>query len=195
MSSTEWDSEWDDEERSPWDEEEAPGEQGLLRREAPVLYDVFLRFAVRFATDRAAATFVRCFGFAYTRSATTARGRTAWLNFRCAAADAVDAALQAAVAIRSVTDEKRLMLGGARPQATRFHDARVKGPVSSAELVRAHQEREAALAKARAWGLTHDSLVAQADGQPLLEERRTDPLDRSPAPDDRQLPPGATGGG
>jgi hypothetical protein len=185
--------EWEDEERSPWDEEEPPGEQGVLRREAPVLYDVFLRFAVRFATERAASTFVRCFGLAYTRSATTARGRTAWLNFRCAAADAADAAVQAAVAIRRVTEEKRLMLGGARPEATRFHEARVTGPVASLELVRAHQEREAALAKAREWGLTYDSLVAQASGQPLLPERRSDPLERSPAPADRQLPPAATG--
>lgn len=187
MSATEWD---DEQERSPWDEEAPPDEQGLLKREGPVLHDVFLRFAVSFATEREAATFVRCFALVYTRSATTARGRTAWLNFHCAAADAPDAALQAAVAIRSVTVEKRLMLNGARPQATRFHDARVTGPVDSSELVRAHQDREAALAKARAWGLTHDSLVAQANGQPLLEERRSEPLGRSPAPDDRQLGPG-----
>lgn len=186
MSFNEWD---DEDERSPWDEEAPPDEQGLLRREAPVLHDVFLRFAVRFATEREASSFVRCFGLVYTRSATTARGQTAWLNFHCAAADAPDAAVQAAVAIRSVTVEKRLMLNGARPLQTRFHDARVAGPVASAELVRAHQEREAALAKARAWGLTHDSLVAQADGQPLLEERRSEPLNRSPAPEDRQLPP------
>jgi hypothetical protein len=187
MSFNEWD---DEDERSPWDEEAPPDEQGLLRREAPVLHDVFLRFAVRFATEGEASAFVRCFGLVYTRSATTARGRTAWLNFHCAAADAPDAAVQAAVAIRSVTVEKRLMLNGARPLQTRFHDARVAGPVASAELVRAHQEREAALAKARAWGLTHDSLVAQAAGQPLLEERRSEPLNRSPAPEDRQLPPG-----
>lgn len=187
-------TEWDEDERSPWDEEAPPEEQGLLQREAPLLHDVFLRFAVRFGTPREASTFVRCFGLVYTRSATTARGPTAWLNFRCAAADAVDAALQAAVAIRSVTEEKRLMLDGARPQATRFHDARVKGPVSSPELVRAHQEREAALAKARAWGLTRDSLVAQANGQPLLAERRSDPLDRSPAPEGRRLPPAGDSG-
>lgn len=187
MSATDWD---DEDERSPWDEEATPGEQGLLRREAPVLHDVFLRFAVSFDTEREAATFVRCFGLVYTRSATTARGRTAWLNFHCAAADAPDAALQAAVAIRSVTEEKRLMLHGARPRATRFHDARITGPVGSADLVRAHQEREAAIAKARAWGLTHDLLVAQATGQPLLQERRSEPLSRSPAPADRQLGPG-----
>ncbi len=184
MSATEWD---DEDERSPWDDKAPSGEQGLLRREAPVLHDVFLRFAVRLGTEREAATFARCFGLVYTRSATTARGRTAWLNFHCAAADAPDAALQAVVAIRSVTEEKRLMLNGARPQATRFHDARVTGPVGSAELLRAHQEREAALAKARAWGLTADSLIAQAEGQPLLPERRSEPLSRSPAPDDRQL--------
>jgi hypothetical protein len=187
MFSTEWD---DEEELSPWDEEPPPGEQGLLRREAPVLHDVFLRFAVRFATDRQATTFTRCFGLLYTRSATTARGRTAWLNFRCAAADAADAALQGAVALRSVLEEKRLMLNGARPLGTRFHDARVRGPVPSGELMRAHQEREAALAKARAWGLSHDSLVAQATEQPLLQERRSEPLNRSPAPIDRQLPSG-----
>ena len=190
MSFTEWDEE---EERSPWDDEAPPGEQGLLRREAPVLHDVFLRFAVRFATERDASAFTRCFGLVYTRSATTARGRTAWLNFHCAAADAPDAALQAAVAIRSVTEEKRLMLNGASPQGTRFHDARVTGPVVSAELVRAHQEREAALAKARAWGLTHDSLVAQASGHPLLQERRSEPLSRSAAPTDRQLPSARNG--
>jgi hypothetical protein len=187
MSTIEWD---DEDERSPWDDEAPSHEQGLLRREAPVLHDVFLRFAVRFGTEREASTFARCFGLVYTRSAATARARTAWLNFHCAAADAPDAALQAVVAIRSVTEEKRLMLNGARPQATRFHDARVTGPVGSAELVRAHEEREAALAKARTWGLTHDSLIAQAHGQPLLPERRSEPLSRSPAPDDRQLGPG-----
>jgi hypothetical protein len=174
---------------SPWDEPDPDaGERGLVGREAPVLHDVFLRFAVSFDDERTAATFTRCFGLVYTRSATTARGRTAWMNFHCAAADAEDAALQAAVAIRSVSEEKRLMLNGARPRGVRFHDARVLGPVASGELLRAHREHEAALAKARAWGLTHDSLVAQASGQPLLPERRADPLARPAAPDDRQLP-------
>lgn len=180
---------------TPWDdEEELPGEQGLIEREAPPLHDVYLRFGVSFRSEHGAQTFTRCFGFAYTRSASTARGRTAWLTFRCAATDAADAALQAAVAVRRIADEKRTMLWGERPQSTHFHDARVAGPVKSIDLVRAHRERDEALAKARAWGLTYDSLVAQADGQPLLEERRQAPTARSPVPSSRQISPGSQPG-
>lgn len=180
---------------TPWDDEEKlPGEQGLIEREGPPLHDVYLRFGVAFPSDHGAQAFTRAFGFTYTRSASTARGRTAWLIFRCAATDAADAALQAAVAVRRITDEKRAMLGSERPQGTHFHDARVAGPVKASDLVRAHRERDEALAKARAWDLTYDSLVAQADGQPLLEERRQLPTARSPVPPTRQvssaLPPG-----
>jgi hypothetical protein len=180
---------------TPWDDEEKPpGEQGLVEREGPPLHDVYLRFGVSFPSDDGALAFTRAFGFTYTRSASTARGRTAWLIFRCAATDAGDAALQAAVAVRRITDEKRTMLGSERPQGTHFHDARVAGPVKASELVRAHQEREEALARARAWGLTYDSLVVQAEGQPMLEERRQLPTARSPVPSSQQIssasPPG-----
>ena len=84
-------------------------------------------------------------------------------HFSCAATDARDAALQAAVAVRTIAEQRRL-LSGERPIASHFYDVQVIGPVHTYDLVRARAERAEALAKARAWGLLNDPLVQDADG-------------------------------
>jgi hypothetical protein len=147
---------------SPWEEDQGSGEQSLIESDEAPLQEVMLRFGLTLPTARGAQAFVRLFGFTYTRSAVTVRDNVAWLSFSCAATDARDAALQAAVAVRTITEHKRL-LSGEHPIASHFYDTQVGGPVRATDLVRARAERAEALAKARAWGLLHDPLVQGAD--------------------------------
>jgi hypothetical protein len=121
-----------------------------------------LRFGLTFPTAGGAEAFVRFFGFAYTKTALTVRDNIAWLSFWCAATDEREAALQATVAVRTVTDH-RLVLGGESPLGSHFYDVRILGPPRPYELVRARTEREEALEKAREWGLLDDPLVQAAD--------------------------------
>jgi hypothetical protein len=146
----------------PWEEDEGSGEQSLIASDGACLQEVMMRFGLTFPTAGAAEAFVRFFGFAYTKSAVTVRDNVAWLSFWCAATDEREAALQAIVAVRTVT-EHRLLLGGECPVGSHFYDARILGAPRPYELVRARAEREEALKKARAWGLLDDPLVQDAD--------------------------------
>lgn len=146
----------------PWEEDEGSGEQSLVSSDAASLQEVMTRFGLTFPTAGGAEAFVRYFGFAYTKSAVTVRDNVAWLSFWCAATDEREAALQATVAVRTIT-EHRLLLGGECPVGTHFYDVRVLGPPRPYELVRARTEREEALKKARAWGLIDDPLMQAAD--------------------------------
>ena len=146
----------------PWEEDEGSGEQSLVDSDATPLQEVVLRFGLTLPTAGGAEAFARLFGFMYKRSGVTARDNVAWLTFVCAAADARDAAVQAAVAVETVSKYTRL-LGGERPVESHFYDVFVSGPVRAYDLVHWRSQRAEALAKARAWGLLDDPLVRDAE--------------------------------
>ncbi len=146
----------------PWEEDEGLGEQGLADSDATQLQEVVLRFGLTLPTARGAEAFARLFGFMYKRSGVTARDNVTWLTFVCAAADAREAALQAVVAVETVSKYTRL-LGGERPVESHFYDVLVSGPVRPYDLVHWRSERAEALTKARAWGLLDEPLVHDAE--------------------------------
>ena len=146
----------------PWEEDEGSGEQSLVESDATPLQEVVLRFGLTLPTAGGAEAFARLFGFMYKRSGVTARDNVAWLTFVCAAADAREAAVQAVVAVETVSKYRRL-LGGERPVETHFYDVLVSGPVRAYDLVHWRSERAEALAKARAWGLLDERLVHDAE--------------------------------
>lgn len=146
----------------PWEEDEGVGEQSLVDSDATPLQEIVVRFGITLTTPGGASAFARLFGFMYKRSGVTARDNVAWLTFVCAAADAREAAVQALVAVETVSKYRRL-LGGERPVESHFYDVQVSGPVRAYDLVHWRSERAEALAKARAWGLLDEPLVHDAE--------------------------------
>lgn len=150
---------------TPWEQPPLDPAPELVHERGPELQYVRVRFGVTFSCPDRAQRFARAFRVAFSRSASTVIGDTAWSAFRCGALDAHEASLQAAAAIRIIGAHK---LVREQPRAAHLHDFEVLGTVLAHEFPRVARERDEALRKAMQWGLLHHPLVESAAAAQLV---------------------------